>query len=1001
MSKTLQRRKSSTSSRKRQSFERRSQADSLKEETDSLVDEASRDDSVLVTLDEGKSKINYQDELVLIFFNSMLDNIIDEWVTVPDEIPPPCVCKTDEQEDTLTKDFKHVTQDDLLSMEIANIEGSTLSLTKKRKLKKSSSHTRSSIQQSKSREKYDLTSKKRHSKSNEQVNDQHSKLSIKRSSKDIPERRSRASSATVTTPIPSSHSLDWLLNPPDENVIIRFKNGNRYKGPVSRKLMHGQGKFFWADGAIYEGEFVYGDATGKGTLEYPELTSYSGYFCKSFLHGKGVLNISSSTMIYSGNWKAGQKHGKGWVLYEPGDWYEGEWYEDKRHGRGFRQYLSGERYQGQWQNGKKHGQGTFIWNNNDLYKGEWLKGIMNGYGEYTWDAFLNETFTFPLENTYRGTWIDGMRHGVGIMTFGIEGGAKLVGMWKRDKKHGAGVIVCGNGTMIERNPLFWDDKPIHLETEFNRGYPSATSNDSVRSPDLFKSISVDANNTTDNADKMTLQLIAKEMHSRCAIEKCSCEVLVCKTCQLKKSYEWLKESVQSIAVKSRPDFPTGKTECSPLPIPIHLAPESIDFSYYTNLAVEKYTAQLYKSEVTIMDEKETEDCQICGGIRSSEAFPSTVSKYSKWNILTHTNDLSKSKMLQNSKNNVTQSNSEVESRIASYQQIQIQVEEKHLRNTIIAHLPNLRKIYHKYATIASPYLISFRPVLIRLFLWQMLRDLNILDRKYSLIDMDMILMDNPGCGLETDHNPFDKIYFWQYLQILLMLTWVLHSPSDVTEECKQFGILSTLFVKFLTETVYRNVAVSSACSIFEYRDIVPINSVYSLYRSIGEPHTARQLLCKICTKKKEDPPCYLKIFEDEKTPKLVKGVNAVPFGGNIVFLPDDPADIGEKPDDVTESDQSIKDPYRKQLYALRSLGPKRVIECLTNICPQIACDNQIINMDYPLSFIEFYETLLMCAFMMVDKMKKREEKIKMKEERIRLSEALELGEENDTSSKGI
>lgn len=58
-------------------------------------------------------------------------------------------------------------------------------------------------------------------------------------------------------------------------------------------------------------------------------------------------------------------------------------------------------------------------------------------------------------------------------------------------------------------------------------------------------------------------------------------------------------------------------------------------------------------------------------------------------------------------------------------------------------------------------------------------------------------------------------------------------------------------------------------------------------------------------------------------------------------------------------------------------------------------------MDYPLSFIEFYETLLLCAFMMVDKTKKHEEKIKMKEEKVRLSKALELGDENNSaSSKG-
>lgn len=195
------------------------------------------------------------------------------------------------------------------------------------------------------------------------------------------------------------------------------------------------------------------------------------------------------------------------------------------------------------------------------------------------------------------------------MTFGIEGGAKLAGMWERNKKHGAGVIVCGNGTVIERNPLFWEDKPIHLETELNHGYPSAADNsandNSVHSQDVLKNISLDEN----NSEQLTLQLLAKEMHSRCSIEQCSCEVLVCKICHLKKSYERLKEDAHGNSVKNRPNFPTGKAECSPIPIPIHLAPELIDFSYYTNLAVEKYTVQLYKSEVATVEEKEIEECQ--------------------------------------------------------------------------------------------------------------------------------------------------------------------------------------------------------------------------------------------------------------------------------------------------------------------------------------------------------------------------------------------------------
>lgn len=48
------------------------------------------------------------------------------------------------------------------------------------------------------------------------------------------------------------------------------------------------------------------------------------------------------------------------------------------------------------------------------------------------------------------------------MNFGLEGGSRLAGIWQNNKKHGAGVIVCENGTIIESNPLFLNDKPVHL-----------------------------------------------------------------------------------------------------------------------------------------------------------------------------------------------------------------------------------------------------------------------------------------------------------------------------------------------------------------------------------------------------------------------------------------------------------------------------------------------------------------------------------------------------------
>lgn len=50
------------------------------------------------------------------------------------------------------------------------------------------------------------------------------------------------------------------------------------------------------------------------------------------------------------------------------------------------------------------------------------------------------------------------------MHFGVEGGARMAGVWENNMKHGAGVLICGNGKQIEGNPLFVDDKPIHMNS---------------------------------------------------------------------------------------------------------------------------------------------------------------------------------------------------------------------------------------------------------------------------------------------------------------------------------------------------------------------------------------------------------------------------------------------------------------------------------------------------------------------------------------------------------
>ena len=54
--------------------------------------------------------------------------------------------------------------------------------------------------------------------------------------------------------------------------VIKYKNGNVYKGELSYGNMHGEGRLEFQDGVIYEGEFQYNFITGK-----VQLTAYKTF----------------------------------------------------------------------------------------------------------------------------------------------------------------------------------------------------------------------------------------------------------------------------------------------------------------------------------------------------------------------------------------------------------------------------------------------------------------------------------------------------------------------------------------------------------------------------------------------------------------------------------------------------------------------------------------------------------------------------------------------------
>lgn len=105
---------------------------------------------------------------------------------------------------------------------------------------------------------------------------------------------------------------------------------------------------------------------GKGIIQYPDGCKYEGQIYKNYRHGIGRMFKADSSAIYYGEWQAGEKHGHGWQLFEPNNWYDGEWKNNYMRGNGLRIYSNRTQYQGNFENNNRHGIGCAVMYNNDV-----------------------------------------------------------------------------------------------------------------------------------------------------------------------------------------------------------------------------------------------------------------------------------------------------------------------------------------------------------------------------------------------------------------------------------------------------------------------------------------------------------------------------------------------------------------------------------------------------------------------------------------------------------
>lgn len=138
----------------------------------------------------------------------------------------------------------------------------------------------------------------------------------------------------------------------------------------------------------------------------------------------------------------------------------------------------------------------------------------------------------------------------GIIHFGVYGGAKMAGIFNKNIKNGAGVLVCGNGKLVEGNPLFLHDKPVHLN--------------SISSLKKLPESSEDSAPQISTAKKSSVQMLAKQMS---------------------QSSKRLEPSPLKTMSHLHGD---AITLCNPIDIPIHSVPEQVNLDFPIFKVIKKY-----------------------------------------------------------------------------------------------------------------------------------------------------------------------------------------------------------------------------------------------------------------------------------------------------------------------------------------------------------------------------------------------------------------------------
>jgi len=168
----------------------------------------------------------------------------------------------------------------------------------------------------------------------------------------------------------------------EKQIVDPYGEKGVYSGALSKStcMPNGKGRLeYEKESRWYEGDWIHGRWTGFGRLSNGDGDFYEGGLKNDHKHGKGIMRFADGR-VFEGEYIRGQMI-QGKMTYQDGSIYGGSWVDGMRHGRGKCVFVDGSQYEGEFREGNFHGQGKMTWNDGGWYVGNWSNGEMDGRGK--------------------------------------------------------------------------------------------------------------------------------------------------------------------------------------------------------------------------------------------------------------------------------------------------------------------------------------------------------------------------------------------------------------------------------------------------------------------------------------------------------------------------------------------------------------------------------------------------------------------------------------------